>query len=261
MSSPQARLAAGANLANFPRVNRLFLLPALALASLASAQTPVQAPLATEAAVVYADSNRVNDPAKLPPALRGVFTRLAEADTAVIPFLETRRMGFIKRAVELGGTMRYSKKAGLSIAYEQPKPRVLIIDDIGLIERQPDGRERRIAKNDRPELTILTDVYLNLLRGRPVGLFGVCEVYFMGNSKEWQIGLIPKDPALRRHTGRVLIGGAGREIAQIANLLENGDTRMLRLSKSEIDAKFSPSVFQSYFRTTSPTPAGEGESR
>lgn len=241
-------------------MNRLLLLiPALALASVAGAQTPVQAPLATEAAIVYADNHRVNDPAKLPPALRGVFSRLAEADTAVIPFLETRRMGIIKRPVELSGTMRYSKKAGLSIAYEQPKPRVLIIDDIGLIERQPDGRERRIAKNDRPELTILTDVYLNLLRGRPVGLFGVCEVYFVGNASGWQLGLIPKDPALRRHTGRVLIEGQGREIAQIANLLENGDTRMLRLSKSEIDAKFSSAVFQSYFRTA---PAqGEGDSR
>ncbi len=253
-------LAAGPFLATFPPVNRLLLIPALALASLASAQTsPVQAPLATEAAIVYADEHRVNDPARLPPALKGVFTRLAEADTAIIPFLETRRMGIIKRPVELTGTMRYSKKAGLSIAYEQPKPRVLIIDDVGLIERKPDGSERRVAKNERPELTILTDVYLNLLRGRPVGLFGVCEVYFMGNSKDWQIGLIPKDPALRRHTGRVLIGGAGREIAQIANLLENGDTRMLRLSKSEIDAKFTPSVFQSYFRTA--PQSGEGESR
>ncbi|MBS0660888.1 MAG: outer membrane lipoprotein carrier protein LolA [Verrucomicrobia bacterium] len=241
-------------------MKRLLLLPALVLVSAANAQNAPQAPLATEAAAVYAESHRVLDPAKLPPALRSVFNRLAEADTAVIPFIETRRMGIIKRPVELTGTMRYSKKAGLSIAYEQPKPRVLIIDDIGLIERQPDGRERRIAKNDRPELTVLTDVYLNLLRGRPVGLFGVCEVYFLGDSKGWQIGLIPKDDSLRRHTGRVLIGGAGREIAQIANLLENGDTRMLRLSKSEIDAKFSPSVFQSYFRTTAPQ-GGEGESR
>lgn len=241
-------------------MKRLLLLPALAFVSLASAQNAPQAPLATEAAVVYAESNRVNDAAKLPTALRNVFNRLAEADTAVIPFIETRRMGIIKRPVELTGTMRYSKKAGLSIGYEHPKQRVLIIDDVGLIERQPDGRERRVAKGDRPELTILTDVYLNLLRGRPVGLFGVCEVYFLGDSKGWQIGLIPKDDSLRRHTGRVLIGGAGREIAQIANLLENGDTRMLRLSKSEIDAKFSPSVFQSYFRTTTP-PAGGSESR
>jgi hypothetical protein len=234
-----------------------FLHPILLSAVLAAtpglrAEPPVTTPTATEAFPVYTDSNRVLDPAKMPTALRHVFTRLAEADTAVIPFAENRRMGIIKKPVELTGTMRYSRKAGLSIAYEQPKPRVLIIDDVGLIERQPDGRERRIASTDRPELAVLTEIYLNLLRGKPAGLFGACEVYFMGNASGWQLGLIPKDQSLRRHTGRVLIGGTGREIAQISNLLENGDRRTLRLSKSEIDAKFNSSIIQSYFRTNAP---------
>lgn len=234
-----------------------FLHPLLLTAVLATvpglrAQSPSSAPTASDAFPVYADANRVADPAKLPAALRNVFVRLAEADTAVIPFVENRRMGIIKKPVELTGTMRYSRKAGLSIAYESPKPRVLIIDDVGLIERQPDGRERRIASTDRPELAVLTNIYLNLLRGKPAGLFSACEVYFFGNASGWQLGLIPKDESLRRHTGRVLIGGTGREIAQISNLLENGDRRTLRLSKSEIDAKFNSSIIQSYFRTNAP---------
>lgn len=234
-----------------------FLHPLLLSAVLAAttglrAEPPLGAPTASEAFPVYADANRVADPARLPAALRSVFTRLAEADTAVIPFVENRRMGIIKKPVELTGTMRYSRKAGLSIAYESPKPRVLIIDDVGLIERQPDGRERRIATTDRPELAVLTTIYLNLLRGKPAGLFGACEVFFIGNASGWQMGLIPKDESLRRHTGRVLIGGGAREIAQISNLLENGDRRTLRLSKSEIDAKFSSSIIQSYFRTNAP---------
>jgi Outer membrane lipoprotein carrier protein LolA-like len=229
----------------------ILLASALVLTGGLRAETPV-APTASEAFPVYSEANRISEPAKMPVALRGVFTRLGEADTAVIPFVENRRMGILKKPVELSGTMRYSRKAGLSIAWEQPKPRVLIIDDIGLIERQPDGHERRIAANDRPELAVLTDIYLNLLRGKPAGLFNVCEVYFMGNANAWQIGLIPKDESLRRHTGRVLIGGGGREIAQISNLLENGDRRTLRLSKTEIDAKFSSSVIQSFFRTNAP---------
>ncbi len=235
----------------------LSLFVVFAAAPVLLAELPFEAPTATTAAAVYASSNRVMDAAKLPLALRAVFSRLAEADTAVIPFIETRRMGIIKRPVELSGTMRYSRKAGLSIAYEQPKPRVLIIDDFGIIERQADGRERRMASSDRPEIGVLTDIYLNLLRGRPAGLFAASEVYFSGNARGWQIGLIPKDEKLRRHAGRVLIGGEGREIAQISNLLENGDLRTLRLSKSEIDAKFSSSVYQSFFRTNTPEKATE----
>lgn len=230
----------------------LFFVGVLGIAAGGRAEAPFDAPTASEAFPVYAESNRVADAAKLPVALRNVFTRLAEADTAVIPFVELRRMGIFKKPVELSGMMRYSRKAGLSIAYEQPKPRVLIIDDVGLIERQADGRERRISATDRPELAVLTEIYLNLLRGKPAGLFGACEVYFSGNANAWQIGLIPRDASLRRHTGRVLIGGSGREIAQISNLLENGDRRTLRLSKSEIDAKFSSSIIQSYFRTNTP---------
>ncbi len=233
-------------------VKTLLALLTLALTAPLCVAAPFDAPTATVAADLYSASNRVAEPGKLPPALRSVFHRLAEADTAVIPFIETRRMGFIKKPVELSGTMRYSKKAGLSIAYEQPKPRVLIIDDAGLIERQPDGRERRVSATDRPEIAVVTNVYLNLLRGRPAGLFGACEVYFTGTAGSWQMGLIPKDDKLRRHTGRVIIGGSGREIAQISNLLENGDTRTLRLSKSDIDAKFSSAVFQSYFRAAGP---------
>jgi hypothetical protein len=230
----------------------ILLASALLVAAALRAEPPFEAPTASEAFPVYADANRIADTAKMPAALRNVFSRLGETDTAVIPFVENRRLGIFKKPVELSGTMRYSRKAGLSIAWEQPKPRVLIIDDIGLIERQADGRERRIAANDRPELAVLSDIYLNLLRGKPAGLFNVCEVYFMGNANAWQIGLIPKDESLRRHAGRVLIGGGGREIAQISNLLENGDRRTLRLSKTEIDAKFNSSVIQSFFRTNAP---------
>ena len=227
-----------------------FLAPALALGMLAAAPLMAQqSPTATEATAVYDESHRVANPGAMPAAMRGVFTRLGEANTAVIPFVENRRMGIIKKPVELTGTLRYARKNGLSLAYEAPKPRVLIIDDQGFIERQPDGRERRMAAGERPELTVLTDIYLNLLRGRPAGMFGACDVYFAGGSGNWQIGLIPKDESLRRRTGRVLISGAGREIAQIATLLENGDARTLRLSRAEIDAKFPASVIQSYFRT------------
>lgn len=237
---------------NMKTLRTILLASALFVTAALRAEAPFEAPTASEAFPVYADANRVTDVAKLPTALRNVFTRLAEADTAIIPFVEQRRMGIFKKPVELSGTMRYSRKAGLSIAYEQPKPRVLIIDDVGLIERQPDGRERRLAVTDRPELAVLTEIYLNLLRGKPAGLFSASEVYFMGNASGWQIGLIPRDASLRKHTGRVLIGGSNREIAQISNLLENGDRRTLRLSKSEIDAKFNSSIIQSYFRTNTP---------
>src|SRR5262249_23753117 len=100
--SPCDRRFRGAT--EFRRVMKYFRLILLASALVVPAglraESPV-APTATEAFPVYAETNRIAEPSKMPTALRNVFSRLGEADTAVIPFVENRRMGIMKKPVEL----------------------------------------------------------------------------------------------------------------------------------------------------------------
>ena len=134
------------------------------------------------------------------------------------------------------------------MSYEGAKPRVLIVDDRGLIERQPEGHERQVSIADHPELSGLTDLYLNLLRGNADKLFDFADVYFDGTVHGWQLGLIPKDVGVAKRTGRVVIDGSAREMHRIENVSPNGDTRILDLGAAERNPKFTPDEVTAYFR-------------
>jgi hypothetical protein len=91
-------------------------------------------------------------------------------------------------------------------------------------------------------------LYLNLLRGNSEKLFDFAEVYFTGTVHGWQLGLIPKDSAMAKRTGRVVIDGSAREMHQIENMSPNGDTRILDLGAVDRNPKFSADAINTYFR-------------
>ena len=134
------------------------------------------------------------------------------------------------------------------MSYESGKPRILIVDEKGLIERTPGGHERQVTVADHPELSALTDLYLNLLRGNSAKLFDYADVYFTGNGQSWQIGLAPKDAAIAKRAGKVVVSGSGRDIHRMENQLANGDARVLDLGPVQHNPKFTPDVLKDYFR-------------
>ena len=214
----------------------------------ASAQQP---PPPTAAAVtLFAPVNQV-EPGKLPFTLRKVFHRLAHDRAETMPFAETRTFLISKNPLRQNGTLRSSKDHGLSLSYESAKPHVIIVDDKGLIERQPDGHERQVTVADHPELGTLTDLYLNLLRGNADRLFAYADVYFTGSAQVWQMGLVPHDAGLAKRVGKVVVSGGGRDILKLENLLPNGESRTLDFGKVERNPNYTPDVIQSFFRTQS----------
>ena len=60
-------------------------------------------------------------------------------------FAETRTFAISKNPLRQNGTLRSSKDHGLSLSYESAKPHIIIVDDQGLIERQPGGQERQVT--------------------------------------------------------------------------------------------------------------------
>jgi hypothetical protein len=196
---------------------------------------------------LFNPANQVQ-PGHIPHLLLRVFRRLAHDQSAMIPFTESRQFAISKQPVKQTGVLRSSRDHGLSMAYEGAKPRVLIVDDKGLIERQPDGHERQVSIADHPEVAGLTDLYLNLLRGNSDKLFDFADVYFTGTVHGWQLGLNPKDPAVAKRTGRVIINGSAREMHQIDSVSPNGDTRTLDLGAVDRNPKFTPDVISTYFR-------------
>ena len=211
-----------------------------------AAQTPTATP-APAGSMLFSPGNQVQA-GKLPFTLRKVFHRLAHDRAESMSFTETRSFAISKNPLRQTGTLRSTKDFGLSLAYEGAKPHVIIVDDKGLIERQPDGHERQVTITDHPELGTLTDLYLNLLRGNADKLFAYADVYFSGTAQMWQMGLVPHDPNLAKRVGKVVVGGGGRDIQRLENVLPNGESRTLDFGKVERNPVYPPDVIQTYFR-------------
>ena len=231
------------------------LLPALAFAFCAALAVPLScraqqsapAPASNSAEALFSPGNQV-PVGKLPFTMRLVFHRLAHDRAETIPFTEVRTFAISKNPLRQNGTLRSAKEYGLSLSYESAKPHIIIVDDKGLIDRQPGGHERQVTVADHPEVATLTDLYLNLLRGNLDKLFQYADVYFTGTSQAWEMGLVPHDTNLIKRVGRVVVSGTGRNILKLENLLPNNESRMLEFGHVTRNPKYSPEEVQKYFR-------------
>ncbi|MBE7213529.1 MAG: hypothetical protein INR65_21135 [Gluconacetobacter diazotrophicus] len=205
-------------------------------------------PPAAGSGAVFAPANQLAPGKPLPFTLRQVFHRLEHDRTEQIPFTEVRTFAISSHPLRQTGTLRSGKDLGLSLAYEGAKPHTIIVDDKGLIDRQPGGHERQVTIADHPELAALTDLYLNLLRGNAEKLFEYADVYFSGTAQSWEMGLVPHDAAVAKRAGRVVISGGAHFITQLENQLPNNESRVLELGRVERNPKFTPDVIQTYFR-------------
>lgn len=212
----------------------------MAFSQTAHPPNPPPAPLFTPETKISVDH--------LPGVIKKTFARLAHDDAETIPFTESRLFAISKAPVRQTGTLRSSKTLGLSLAYDGARPHVIVIDDHGLIDRQPGGRERQISVADHPELGQFTDLYLNLMRGNAARLFDYADVYFSGVPRNWQLGLLPHDEAVAKRTGRVVISGDGRHILRIENQLPGGNARTMEFGRVERNAHFTPEQAQEFFR-------------
>ncbi len=226
----------------------IFLTTSAAVAPLGVMHAAPPPPADTNA--LFTPAYQINTP-QPPFTLRAVFRRLSKAETGQRPFTETRKFAISKNPVRAGGTLRYSRRGGLSMAYDGSPGRVLVIDDQGLIERVPGpgGRERSVNVADRPELAALTDVYLNLLRGNSTKLLTASNAYFSGDrAGGWQLGLVPKDEGIAKRVGRAVISGRGRDITRIETISPNGESRTLEFGALKVNVNFSPEEQKTYFR-------------
>ena len=210
--------------------------------------TPVLPGAETPPAAVFAPVNQLPPAKPLPFTLRQVFHRLEHDRTETIPFTEVRTFAISKNPLRQTGVLRTAKELGLSLAYEGAKPHTIIVDDKGLIDRQPGGHERQVTIADHPELAALTDLYLNLLRGNAEKLFEYADVYFTGTAQVWEMGLVPHDATVAKRAGKVVISGGGHFVTRLENQLPNGESRVLELGKVERNPKFTPEAIQTYFR-------------
>ena len=130
----------------FPRRRiRPILAAALALGAL-----PLPVPT-TAAADAFAPAYT----GELSPRWRERLDALAAPAAIEADFTELRHTPLKKKPVELRGVVRLAHGHGLSLAYEEDRAPVVILDEKGLLLRHPDGREQNAPPEAEADLRLL----------------------------------------------------------------------------------------------------------
>lgn len=93
--------------------------------------------------------------AELSEAWKTRVAALAAPATLSASFTESRFTPLKKRPVRVEGTVRIARERGLSLAYEQPRAPVVILDERGLLLRHSDGRQQSAPPEAESDLRLL----------------------------------------------------------------------------------------------------------
>ena len=159
-----------------------------------------------------------------------IFEMLKTAETPefmMIPFKEIRQYRLKKTAMIFEGNMRLNKEKGISIEYTSPTPRVFILDQSGLVIRDP---EKGVEENAPEQAREVISVFLDLLKLDTQRLYEQFEISVsetQGQEQEtWIIELIPKERSLINLMRRIELQGHAKQLDAI--FLKNGRDRWRR---------------------------------
>ncbi len=142
-----------------------------------------------------------------------LFAGLATQGAISAPFTERRIFAFRRTPVALRGEMRFDPKRGLSLHYLPPDEAWMIADDRGLLLRDGRGRTREVP-ND-PRGASAGAALLPVLRFDFAALIRTFAIRAAGNIRAWRLDFTPKDPALARTFGSIILSGTGTDLRRI----------------------------------------------
>lgn len=145
-------------------------------------------------------------------AWANLIASFAARGDVVADFLERRHFPFHKQPVELTGTVRVSKVHGLSLAYEMPESRIVILDDQGVLMR--DARGERAAPADARG-TAANRALARILRFDLAALERDFLVRGRVDGSRWILVFTPRSEGLRRSTGEISASGEAANVHTI----------------------------------------------
>lgn len=92
---------------------------------------------------------------ELSASQRARLDALAKPQTITGAFTESRYTPLKKRPVDVAGIVRIDRTRGLSLAYDQKRAPIVILDERGLLLRHADGREQTAPPEAETDLRLL----------------------------------------------------------------------------------------------------------
>jgi hypothetical protein len=177
---------------------------------------------------------------------QALFDKLAAQGAVFSHFTENRWFPFKKIPVVLKGEMRMAPGRGLSLRYTQPENRTMIMDERGLLLRDDRGRSREVPPD--PRANNVNAALLPVLRFDQKELDKVFFLRALRVGKAWRLDFEPRDPALARIVGLIVVWGEDEKIRQLEFRRSNSQRVEIVIDDSQTGVVFTTDEVKQFFR-------------
>jgi hypothetical protein len=179
------------------------------------------------------------------PAWQEIFRRLAPTQDRQCAFRERRYFAFRQQPITLSGTVRLAPGRGLSLEYLTPEPRIVIVDERGVLLRE-DGGESAVPADRRVQAA--TGAMAAVMQFDPVELARDFSWRGSRRGDAWTLTLTPRDPAVAETLGSVVVSGARGRLAEIELVTSPSQRVEILLGPPLAGVVFGPGTLAHYFR-------------
>jgi hypothetical protein len=175
-----------------------------------------------------------------------LFEKLAAQGTVFSHFTEKRWFPFKKIPVVLKGEMRMMPGRGLSLHYAPPDERTMIVDERGLLLRDDRGRSREVPPD--PRASNINAALLPVMRFDQKELAKVFLLHAVRSGAAWRLDFEPRDSALARTIGRIIVWGEDTKVQQLEFRRSNSQRVEIIIDDSQAGIVFTEAELQRFFR-------------
>ena len=154
---------------------------------------------------------------------------LAQLPERRASFVEDKTFVALNKPLHGEGTLQFRRPAHLEMTTTAPQPESFVVDGDQIVINAGNDAPRVLELNNQPGLRALIDTIRGTLSGNLPLLRQSCDVSGTGTRADWQITLVPRDPALAKMIKDVQLRGGG-DLHSIETVSPNGDTDTLTIT-------------------------------
>jgi hypothetical protein len=179
------------------------------------------------------------------PGWQDLAKRFREHGDVTADFEERRYFPFRTEPVVLKGEVRVSSQHGLSLHYTAPEERTVVLDEHGLLTREPGGRG---APPMDPRAAVANEALLRVLRFDFASLERDFEIYGRRDGDAWSLALEPRAAEVRRALGVMRVSGEADTVRRIELRHDPKQHIDIMISAPRPAHAFTPEELQLFFR-------------
>lgn len=176
-----------------------------------------------------------------------LLTALKAKSPIFATFEERRYFAFKKNPVVLAGEIRLDPQRGLSLHYQVPEERILVVDDRGGFMR--DGKGKRLHDlPDDPRAQAATRALLSVMRFELATLAQNFSIYAARDGADWRFAFVPLPGPLADVLQPITVTGQDELVNTLEMKKTDTERVFIRIGKTQTNATFNSTELTRFFR-------------